>query len=192
MRAAVSMLMVASSLSAEEGLPDFALCMDQGVARYERELTRWKRGPWAGKFEIGDTRDVEYCGTIAIVLCDRTDAPLPCQRDLAGKQDVMTGQVLATLPLPDVVRGRAGTWSDDLYPQVYALAHGSSAGPDCTGSTEVMETWCEAREANRRLQNAALAWQLARFLDAAPTAVTAGWAQTPPPLRPRTRPEDAL
>lgn len=175
-----------------EHIPVFDECFNGEIARYERNLRRWQRGPWAEKFEIGDVGGVDVCGTSGIILCDRSDAPLPCQHELAAQQDVIREQVLQALPLPEEVRGRAGQWSDALYPQVYALAHGISAGPDCAGSTEVMDAWCVAREASLALQNAVLCWQLARFLDAAPTAVVAGWAAEPLPVRPQGRPGDKL
>ncbi|KNG93955.1 hypothetical protein ATO11_06710 [Pseudaestuariivita atlantica] len=182
----------AAGEDAVAGLPSFEVCLAREVAIYERTLRHWMAGPRAEEFMIGDVSGIEYCGTVGIVACDRSDAPLPCQRDLAARQDTVSAAVRASLPPASEVAGRAGEWSDALYPQLLALAEGASAGPDCAGQTEVMETWCAAREANARLRDAALAWQLARYLGAAQDAVTAGWAGVPPPLRPRARPEETL
>ncbi len=174
-----------SAAAMADDLPKFALCMDQEVARYERALAHAQTAP--DVFNIGDARGIEVCGTAAIMICDASDAPLPCQRRLAAEQQAWRAAVLATLPAPDAVAGQAGEWSGDLYPRFYAMAHDRSAGPDCAGTTEVMQVWCEAREANRRLERAVLAWQLARYMNATPDAVNAGWAQVPPPQRPQAR-----
>ncbi|WP_136441430.1 hypothetical protein [Pacificoceanicola onchidii] len=173
-----------------ELLPSFATCMDKEVARYERALRRVQDMPETQPFEIGDMRGTEFCGSVGIVTCDRSEEKLPCQHAFAEEQDALGARILATLPEPGAVQGRAGQWSDDLYPLVLALAQGTSAGPDCGGDTDVMAAWCEAREANRRLMNAVLAWQLARFLNAAPDAIEAGWAKVPPPVRPQARPDE--
>ncbi|WGW02547.1 hypothetical protein [Tropicibacter oceani] len=179
-------LALAAPVAAQEDLPDFATCMDMEIARFERALQRHREGPEADSFEIGDVRGVEYCGTVGIVLCDRSDAPLPCQHALAGKQDALSDQVRATLPEPQTV---AGQGEAPLYAALHAMAQDRSAGPDCEGDTPVMAAWCQAREANHRLKSAVSAWQLARYLDAAPDAITAGWARVPPPTRPKARTE---
>ncbi|MFZ5963880.1 hypothetical protein ACOXXX_13080 [Thalassococcus sp. BH17M4-6] len=189
--AGIVFALVATPLQAQDvPLPEFAICMDREVARYERALRRHLDGPDPETFDIGGVDEVDYCGTVGIVRCDISDAPLPCQRDLRAEQDALAEKVRASLPAPEAVAGAHAEVSDGLYPQVWALAHGRSAGPDCTGSSEVLEVWCEAREANRRLQLAVLAWQVARFLDATPTAVAAGWASLPVPTRPRARPRE--
>lgn len=170
-------------------LPDFATCMDIAVARYEQDLSRLRDRPEDDRaFDIGDVRGVDFCGTVGIVLCDRSDRQLACQRDLQDEQDALRDKVLAALPDPETVRGES--FAEALYPQVWALAHGSSAGPDCAGQEEALHEWCEAREANNRLRIAVLAWQVARFLEIAEPAVVAGWASPPPPTRPRARPGD--
>ncbi|WP_425098451.1 hypothetical protein [Tropicibacter sp. S64] len=192
MRLACAAALLALPLHAEETapepLPSFADCMNAEVARYERALKRVQDLPGSQPFEIGDMGGTEFCGTVGIVICDRSDAPLPCQHALAVEEDALAAQIVATLPEPDAVAGKAGQWSDGLYPLVYALAQDRSAGPDCAGDTDVMAAWCDAREASRRLGSAVLAWQLARFLDAAPGAIEAGWASAPPPTRPVARP----
>lgn len=186
----LALALLARPLCAEEApLPDFATCMDIHVDRYERDLKRHKAGPEADSFEIGSMRPTDFCGTVGIVLCDRSEAPLPCQHALAEEQEAMRQKVLAVLPAPEDVAGLQGAESNALYPAVHALAHDRSAGDDCAGDTEVMAAWCVARAANRRLAGAILAWQLARYLDATPPAVEAGWARAAPPTRPRSRPE---
>ena len=201
------------ALAQDEPLPSFATCMDITVARYEQDLIRLRARPDAmQEFDIGDVRRVEYCGTVGIVLCDRSEGSTPCQQALAAEQDALTAQVLASLPepspapdpeqdpvqapeqVPDQVPEQATEQNDvsfaaQLYPQVWALARGSSAGLDCDGMVLQLEVWCEAREANSRLRIAVLAWQVARYLSLADPAVEAGWARPPPPTRPKARPD---
>lgn len=178
----------------DQPLPDFSSCMDLEMARFERALGRLQALPEPADFEIGDVRGVEFCGTLGIVKCDRSEAPLPCQRALAKSQDALLTTILQALPEPKEPSmddpEHSALWTDQLYPQLYALAHDSSAGPDCAGNTATMQAWCEAREANRRVMSAVLTWQLARYLGEVPDAVTAGWAQVPPPTRPQARPQE--
>lgn len=183
----LSMALFAGAAAAQDPLPKFAPCMDADIAAFERALSRKPASPRPEVFDIGDTSGVDVCGTSGIMLCDLLDDPLPCQRRLRAEQDTWHAAVLDNLPAPDAVAGRAGEWSDGLYPRLYALARDQSAGPDCAGADAAITAWCEAREANRRLQSAVLAWQLARYLNAAPAAVAAGWAMAPPPTRPRAR-----
>ncbi|MFZ7090459.1 hypothetical protein [Primorskyibacter sp. 2E233] len=183
--AGLSLVAMSPSFAQEpEPLPSFSECMDAEAARFERALNRHLTGPEADSFEIGDTHGVEYCGTLGIVSCDRSETPLACQHALGAQQDVLSDKVRAALPTPETLVGRG---EEPLYAALYALALGQWAEPDCAGNTPVMEAWCQAREANRRLINAVSAWQLARYLDAVPDAFSAGWAQVPPPTRPRAR-----
>ncbi|MFW2586853.1 hypothetical protein [Sagittula sp. SSi028] len=174
-------------------LPSFADCMNEEAARYERALRAAQGMSTPQKFEIGDTRGTGYCGSVGFVLCDRKGdlaRVQNCQSLFALEQDVLASKVRAGLPVPDAL-GETGTDVErELYQRLYALAHGSSAGPDCAGDIPQRRTWCTAWEANNRLSNAILAWQLARFLGAAEPAVVAGWAETPPPQRPQARATD--
>ncbi|MGP6085540.1 hypothetical protein [Antarctobacter jejuensis] len=171
-----------------EPLPEFSTCMDIAVDRYEQDLRRLRERPEdARDFDIGDVRGVDFCGTVGIVRCDRSEEPLACQRALTVEQDALKDTILALLPDPATVTGEG--FAHALYPQVWLLAQGSSSGPDCAGQEAAMHTWCEAREANSRLRSTVLAWQVARYLDAAEPAIAAGWASPPPPVRPRARPE---
>lgn len=175
-------------------LPDFATCMDIEIARFERALT-WlhRREGGAEEFSIAGVQGVYYCGSVGIVSCDRSEAPIPCQKQLVDRQDNLSVAVLNHLPKPDAVafdtEAWNGHWAVPFYARAFALARGTSAGPDCAGSTEVLQVWCEAREANTRLQNAVLAWEVARYLDLVAPAVEIGWVNPPPPVRPRLRPE---
>ncbi len=170
-----------------EPLPDFSTCMDMAVADFEQDLSRLRARPEdAQDFDIGDVRGVDFCATVGIVRCDRSEEPLTCQVALTVEQDALKVTVLALLPDPETVTGEG--FAQLLYPQVWALAHGTSAGPDCAGQEPAMHTWCEAREANNRLRNTVLAWQVARYLGVAEPAIEAGWAKPPPPVRPRARP----
>lgn len=172
----------------EEALPDLASCMDTEIARFERELRAFEGAGHAGRmFDIARTDGVEYCGTLGIVRCDRSDDPLACQRALAGQQDALREAVLSGLRLPPALSGDEA-FAVQLYRRVWALSQGRSAGPDCAGATPRFAHWCEAREANSRLRNAVLAWQLARYLGLSAPAIEAGWARPPSPVRPQPRP----
>jgi hypothetical protein len=167
-----------------EDLPSFAACMDAEAARFERRLPGLRAEP-EGDQEAGDVRGVGYCGSVGIVLCDRSRAPYACQIGLRLEQDVLTAKVLSSLPDPDEITGEG--WAAAFYPRLWAIAQGSSAGPDCAGDLQPRRVWCETWEANNRLSNAVLAWQAARYLGAADSAVVAGWANGLRPTRPRAR-----
>lgn len=169
-------------------LPSFATCMNVAVARFEQDLARLRERPEEDReFDIGDMGETEFCGTVGIVGCDRSEAPLDCQRALTAEQVALTARVLAGLPAAEAVTDSG--FAGQLFRQARALAEGISAGPDCDGSAEALQVWCETREANGTLRVAVLAWQAARYLDLAEPAVVAGWAEPPPPTRPRARPE---
>lgn len=175
-------------------LPSFTECMDEEAARFERALKRLRELPddaeGAGEFEIGDTRGTGYCGSVGFVLCDRSadlEAVQACQLRLAAAEDLLAARIRGALPAPEAMKGKGGPFEQALYPQVWALAQGKSAGADCAGDIAQRRTWCQAWEANGRLRSAVLAWQLARFLGMAETGVDAGWAQPGQPMRPRAR-----
>src|SRR6056297_610644 len=179
-----------AALAQPDTLPDFQTCMDVEIAGFEQDLSRLMETPADERdFDIGDVRGVDYCGTVGIVRCDRSDAPIPCQQALTVEQEALHKRVLALLPEPDAPTAPDAPFAKRLYASVWALAHGSSAGPDCAGMPLQLETWCATREANRRVQTSVLAWQAARYLGLAEPAVSAGWARPPPPTRPRQRPE---
>lgn len=180
--------MTGAALAQQPQIPTFQTCMDIYMDRYEQKLIvnsgvdidAVQGGLW-------DVGQVYSCGGGGIVLCDRTGAPIPCQRDLAAKQDAMTAQVLDDLPEPGAVAGP--DWVTALYDRTYLLATGSSAGPDCAGMPDLMEAWCGANEANNRLRIAVLAWQIARWAGEVPSALESGWVRRPPAVRPRPRPQ---
>ncbi len=165
-----------------ETLPDFASCKDGEIAQFERDLARARSTSYQGLAPHLDVRGIDVCGVGGIILCDRTEAPLPCQHMLADKQEALRGQILQTLPAPEAAASTGG-----LYGAVWALAKGSSAGDDCAGATPVMQAWCEAREATRRVEMAVLAYQLAREGGDMASAFELGWAQVPAPVRPKAR-----
>lgn len=162
----------------------FATCMGRQAAWWTRDHPPLAQAAGAG-FDSGNFDWVAYCGMSGIVDCDLSEEPLDCQRALRVEQDAMSARILAVLPDPSVVAGRAGEWSDALYPRALALAKGQSAGQDCAGAGEAIEVWCEARESSTRLGLAVLAWQVARYLGAVEPA---GWVAEPPPTRPQVRP----
>lgn len=187
MRSAVVLTFLAGMVSAQEtDLPDFKTCFDREAERFEWRLDIHRsRDLDAPDFDLWHVRGVEYCGNIGVTLCDRTGAPIPCQQELVAEQDALRAQVLEALTEPQDGEGLTA----ELYARTHALAFGSSAGPDCDGAPELLATWCAAREANLRLQNAVLAWQVGRWLEVTQPAQVAGWAGPARPVRPRVRPE---
>lgn len=173
-----------------EDLPAFQTCIDIEADRYEWNLRLHRaRSLEAADFHLWEVLGVEYCGNIAITLCDRSEDPIACQQALVAEQMALQAAVIRDLPDPETVTAPPESpLPKELYARAHALAQGISAGPDCDGAEEPIRTWCEAREANNRLQDAVLAWQIARYLGVARTARAAGWAHPPPPVRPRTRP----
>jgi hypothetical protein len=174
---------------ANEDLPDYPTCIAIEVAHFERAL---ERSRYAGReldFEIVTRDGIDYCGVVGIVRCDLSDAPLPCQADLAEAQAALRAEVLASVPAPEAVAGIASAWATGFYPVMHAVAHGSSAGPDCAGTDAVYAQWCETRQASLKVAEAVMLWQAARVLGVADSAVDAGWADVPPPVPPVQRPE---
>lgn len=178
---------VACAEEAPEPLPDFATCMDSEVARFERAMDRMARVPDIEPFEVGGTTGVSYCGGVGITLCDRSGNVLPCLSALEAEQHELRPKVLEVLPAPKDLAAHVDPLAGSLYPQLYALAQGTSAGPDCGGTEGGFGAWCKAWAANDALRVAVRTWELARYLGVAEDAVTAGWARVPPPVRPRAR-----
>ncbi|MDJ0821813.1 MAG: hypothetical protein QNJ09_08405 [Paracoccaceae bacterium] len=171
-----------------EPLPDFQTCMDIELARFERKLAMRQPLPVdKALFDTVSVVGVDYCGSVGIVNCDRGGDTQNCQLALEVEQDTLRDKVLAQLPPPAEAPSER---SQQLYAQVWALAQGTTAGPDCDGAEPAFATWCRAREANSRLQNAVLAWQIVRFQGLVPPSAEAGWTRTPPPTRPVARPEE--
>lgn len=182
-------LTTGAALAQGEDLPAFQTCVDIEADRYEWALAVHRaRSLDAADFHLWEVLGVEYCGNIAITLCDRSDDPIACQQALVAEQEALQAAVIRDLPDPETVAAPEAPLPKELYERAYALAQGISAGPDCDGADDPIRTWCEAREANNRLQDAVLAWQVARYLGVAKTARAAGWANPPPPIRPRPKP----
>ncbi len=185
-----SLFGVGIAAASEEPLPDFATCMAAEIKRYEQALQVFEpsEAQVAG-FPLADVGGVEFCGTVGIVICDRSETPLGCQRALAVEQDILRARVLDQLPEPTVEDGaKSKDFAAQLYQTTWALAHGMSAGQDCAGTEPRLEMWCRAREANGRLRAAVMAWRVARHLGTVPAAVEAGWIAQARPTRPRLRP----
>lgn len=191
MRAAVAMLAMSLAMTtqatAQEAVVGYATCRDVAIERLERELRRHVEGAFAEQVPSVDMAGIAFCADIGIYMCNQKDASDACHGALTVAQQALKADVLSGLPAPQVVAGRRGLWSDALYPRMFDLAHGQSAGPDCAGVATGDGPRCKARAANRRLEIALRAWTLARYLGAAPGAVEAGWAGPPPPTRPRAR-----
>ena len=183
----------AMAMAEEAPLPDFETCLRGEILRYEQAVDAFAPTPAekAG-YPLANVNGVEFCGTIGIVICDRSEEPLGCQKALAVEQDIWRARVLTELPEPKDAEGAEveKPFADLLYEQLFYLAHGMSAGQDCAGHSPRMEMWCRAREANGRLRAAVIAWQVARHQDMVPPAFEAGWIAAPDPVRPRSRPEE--
>jgi hypothetical protein len=172
--AILGLALAGAGAAAAQELPDYPECLARAVAHFEMEFARTGQAERREDFEIVSRERVEYCGTLAIVTCDRSEAPLACQADLAARQWALRDTVLAGLPAPEAVTGDP-VWAEGLYPTLWGVARGSSAGPDCAGADEVYAAWCETRAASRKLAEAISLWQVARLLGAAGPAVEAGW-----------------
>ncbi|MCR9069335.1 MAG: hypothetical protein NXH79_10875 [Rhodobacteraceae bacterium] len=187
MRALVVLAVLAAGPAVADTDPvveSHAICMARVVAGFEADLalsgTDW---------DLVHRDRVRFCGTLGIVACDRRDDAVACKLGLAEAQQAMRDAVLASLPAPEAVAGRDPLWSDRAYPRVWAVAHGSNAGPDCAGADDDYASWCAAHQANLKLAQAVSLWQMARLLGVAGSAVEAGWAMEPPPPMPVRRPE---
>ena len=189
MRMAVAILLalVAGPVRAEPETQDFATCFDQAVAHFDMEFARVGVARTVEDFAIVTRDRVEFCTTLAIVACDRGAAPPRCQRALARQQLALRDRVLASLPAPDVITPPAVL--PGLYPRLWAVAHGSSAGDDCAGAQDPVAAWCVTHEARLKLAEAVALWQVARLLGAAGPAVELGWVGGAMPYRPMPRPD---
>ena len=192
-RAVCGLAMLAAGLTLAgaaqaEDRQDFETCLAVAMDQFERSLRR-NPGPAQPDVSLLSQRHVLVCGGAGIQTCDLQDDRIACQEDLRARQDALTALILGSLPTPDALQTPASHWSDGLYPTLWNIAHGRSAGPDCAGQRPLLEAWCDAVEANRRLATAVMAWQLARLLDAVPSAVEVGWSAPAPPPRPQPRPE---
>lgn len=188
---AVILTLAGMARAGNAALPDYDGCLDLQAARFERDLQRHRASPFADRFAVGDEWAMAYCQDVGRYWCDQTATPLPCLVALTDRQEVLREVIFGTLPAPDQVlaQEQANAWLDGLYPRMWLLAQDRSAGPDCGGMAPEAAARCEAYEAGLRLGVTVGAWHLARYLDVAPDAVSAGWAKVPPPTRPRLRPE---
>jgi hypothetical protein len=76
-----------------------------------------------------------------------------------------------------------------LYPQLWDVAHGISAGDDCAGADDPVAAWCDTHEARLKLTEAVALWQVARLMGVAGAAVDLGWGSEAMPFQPVPRPE---
>lgn len=187
--AALMLALALPALAEGRDVPDYDGCLDRQAARFERDLRRHKASPFAGRFTVGDDWATAYCQDVGRYWCDQAAAPVSCLVALTDRQEALREVIFATLPAPDQVQAQAGGWATGLYPRMWLLAQDRSAGPDCGGLPAQEVAQCEAYEAGLRLGVTVGTWHLARYLDVAPDAVSAGWAKVPPPTRPRLRPE---
>ncbi len=168
----------------------YALCMAQAVGQFETRLARYGDRSVREAIEIVSRDDVQHCGALAVASCDGTAAPAACKTDLAVQQSGLRAAVLDDLPAPDQVQGQAPFWSDGLYPQMWDIVHGRSAGPDCAGADADYAAWCATWQANLRLSETVMLWQIGRVLGVARPGPEAGWVADPPPPMPVRRPNE--
>jgi len=131
----------AMAMAEEAPLPDFETCLRGEILRYEQAVDAFAPTPAekAG-YPLANVNGVEFCGTIGIVICDRSEEPLGCQKALAVEQDIWRARVLTELPEPKDAEGAEveKPFAEVLYEQLFHLAHGMSAGQDCAGHSPRM------------------------------------------------------
>lgn len=185
--AALIALGLVASPAAAEGQPDFDICFSRAIAQFEAGFARSGQARAPEDFAAVTRDAVHHCGTLAILACDRGQAPHACQRVLAERQGALTERVLQGLPPPGAVAPSAPL--PGLYPQLWAIAHGSLAGDDCAGADAPVAAWCEAHLARLKLTEAVALWQVGRLIGAAGPAVELGWVAEARPLAPIPRPD---
>jgi hypothetical protein len=183
----IALALLTGPVAAETGLPAFPTCFAQAIAHFEMEFARAGTAAAVADFDIVTRDRVHHCGTLAIVACDRGEDPQACQRALAEDQTDLRDRVLASLPLPGDVP--AAPVLPGLYPTLWDVAHGSSAGPDCAGAEDPVAAWCTTHEARLKLTEAVALWQVARLLGAAGPAADLGWVEIAMPYTPVPRPD---
>ncbi|PWK61049.1 hypothetical protein [Roseicyclus mahoneyensis] len=169
------------------GAEGFDACFARSIAHFEMEFARTGVARTVEDFALVTRDRVHHCGSLAIVACDRGDAPQACQRALAADQRALTARVLGSLPVPAEVP--APDLLPGLYPQLWDVAHGTSAGDDCAGADEPVAAWCDTHEARLKLTEAVALWQVARLMGVSGPALELGWVADAMPFRPVARPE---
>ncbi len=173
--------------AAPAGAEGFDACFAQSIAHFEMGFARSGPADRVEDFALVTRDRVHHCGSLAIVACDRGAAPQACQRALAADQRALRARVLESLPAPAEVPEPG--LLPGLYPQLWDVAHGSSAGDDCAGADEPVAAWCDTHEARLKLTEAVALWQVARLMGVAGAAVDLGWVADAMPFRPVARPE---
>lgn len=187
MRVLAALLALTATQAAAEADPvvdRHAICIARVVAGFEADLALL-----GSDWDLVNRDRVRFCGTLGIVACDRREDAVDCKLRLARAQQAIRDAALDSLPGPEAVAGGDPLWADRVYPQLWAIAHGSNAGPDCAGADDDYASWCAAHQANMKLAQAVSLWQVARLLGVAGSAVQAGWAIEAPPTQPVRRPE---
>lgn len=170
-----------------EGHSGFDTCFAQAIAHFEMAFARSGLAETVEDYALVTRDRVHHCGSLAIAACDRGAVPQACQRALAADQRALTARVLASLPAPAEVP--APELLPGLYPQLWDVAHGVSAGDDCAGADDRVAAWCDTHEARLKLTEAVALWQVGRLMGAAGAAVDLGWVSGAMPFRPVERPD---
>ncbi|NKX44321.1 hypothetical protein [Roseicyclus persicicus] len=188
MRAAALIALALFAAPAGAGaLEGFDTCFARAIAHFEMEAARLGTAGLVEDFELVTRDRVHHCGSLAIVACDRGPEPQACQRRLAAAQLALRDRVLAGLPAPEDVTA-AAPFGAALYPRLWAVARGASAGDDCAGAEDPVAAWCETHEARLQLTEAVAAWQVARLIGMAAPAVALGSVDSAMPFEPVPRP----
>ncbi|WP_338274239.1 hypothetical protein [Roseicyclus marinus] len=169
------------------GAEGFSTCFERAIAHFEMGFARSGPARTVEDYALVTRDRVHHCGSLAIVACDRGAAPQACQRRLAVEQRDLRDRLLASLPAPQDVA--APEVLPGLYPQLWDVAHGISAGDDCAGAEDPVAAWCETHEARLKLTEAVALWQVARLMGVAAAAADLGWVAQAMPFRPVARPE---
>ncbi len=180
-------LLALALVAAPAGAEGFDTCFGQAIAHFDMAFSRTGPAQTVEDFAIVTRDRVEFCGTLAIVACDQGPDPQRCQRGLAAAQMALRSRVLASLPAPETLA--PAPVLPGLYPGLWAVAQGSSAGDDCAGADDPVASWCMTHQARLKLAEAVALWQVARLLGAAGPAVDLGWVEAALPYRPQPRPD---
>lgn len=172
MKAAALLSMLAVPALAQnsdgEGLGRYDSCLIAANAAFEAALDDSMSRASDPNFDMVGGGAFDFCAVLEIGDCDGTNDRFACQAVLTDVMVALRGDIWAEIPAPQDVAGLDPIWSDGLYPSLWAVVQGVSAGPDCAGATQAYTVWCEARAASRSLSDVITLRQVARVLGVVP------------------------
>ncbi len=164
---------IAAAQSSEQAPSDtYDACLSGENVAFEQALEQSLDQTSGANFDMVGGGAFDFCGVLEIAACDATDDRFACQAALTERMDGVRAEIRAGLPAPNDIAGLDPIWSDGLYPNLWAVVQGQSAGPDCAGAEQAYAVWCEAREASRRLADVITLRQVARVLGVLPALET--------------------